>query len=151
MAYKIGYVYPQRIMVTYLYDSIEAEDFVSLTKESFAMMETGTALVHTLSIIAPHTKHPRNPQTIAGLMRSAGNPHPKVGWVIQVTANALHRFVGTWSVQLVVKNARYHAVETPRQALCFLKDRDTTLESLDVDAVLDYFETWKPVTPEPHR
>lgn len=145
MAYKIGYLFPQRILATYLYDTLAEADFLALAQDSYQMMETGDAPVHTLSLIDPGVKYPRDLKSIAAMIKSAGTPHPKVGWVVQVSDHTLHRFVGSWSVQLVVKNIRYHAVTDLTAALHFLKDRDVTLAGVDVATVRNTYAAWKPV------
>ena len=146
MAYKVGYLFPQRILATYLYDTMEASDFYAVAQDSYQMMETGRAPVHTLSIIDPHIKYPRDLKTIAVMIKSAGLPHPNVGWIVQVTDHTLHRFIGSWSVQLVVKNVRYHAVANLTEAVYFLKDRDQTLAALDLDTLHAQYALWKPPT-----
>lgn len=145
MAYKTDYLIPKRILLNYLYGTMDKGDFERLREDSFRLMDLGTAPIHVLSIMDPQIQYARNLQTIVAMMKGTDELHPHSGWIVQVTQQSLHRFVSTWTIQLVYKNVRFHPVDTLNTALQFLKDRDVTLAALDVDAVLADYAAWKPI------
>ncbi len=109
------------------------------------LMDLGTAPIHVISIMDPQIQYARNLQTIVAMMKGTDELHPHSGWIVQVTQQSLHRFVSTWTIQLVYKNVRFHPVDTLSTALHFLKDRDVTLAALDIEAVLADYAAWKPI------
>lgn len=143
MGYKIDYLVPQRVLIYLLHGTMETVDIQNIQTNSFRLMDEGVAPIHTISVIDPHIKYAISLPTAVSKMKSLDSLHPNAGWLVQVSDQAIHRYMSTWSMQIVYKNARVHAVKTLREAVQFLIDRDSTLSALNVEALVSQYEAWK--------
>ncbi len=148
MPHKTDYFIPQRVMITYLYGTVEAEDYTAIQETSFRLFDGGIAPIHTISVVDPHIKYGRDLKTIVTMMKGLDRLHEKAGWLIQVTESSMHRFISTWTLQIVYKNVRFQTVESVEAALTFLHDRDSTLADMNINALLADYAVWKPVVTE---
>ncbi len=148
MGYKVDYIVPQRVMVTYLYGYIEADDYNAIQERSFGLMDAGVAPIHTISVVDPHIRYARDLKTLVSMMKGLDRLHEKAGWLIQVSDNSMHRFISAWALQVVYKNMRFNTLDSFEAALRFLHDRDSTLADMDIPALLADYAAWKPVVDE---
>lgn len=143
MPFKVEWVIPARVYSIYAYDNVTIEDYQHITPIAVQHSEAGEAPVHTISDSRDVTSTPSRPQEIRAMMRSMGTASEKAGWVIQVTPNPIHRFVGSLLAQWFVKSTRFHAATTFREALIFLKERDAGLSAVNLDEIEAAYEAWR--------
>ncbi|MFN8527417.1 MAG: hypothetical protein U0670_02255 [Anaerolineae bacterium] len=143
MPFKVEWVIPSRVYSIYAYGKVTIEDYQQVTPIAVQHSEMGEAPVHTISDSRYVTSTPTRTQDIRTMMHSMGTPSEKAGWVVQVTPNPIYRFFGALLVQWFVKSTRYHSAATFHDALCFLKERDAGLSTMNVDEVEAAYEAWR--------
>ncbi|MFN8527416.1 MAG: hypothetical protein U0670_02250 [Anaerolineae bacterium] len=140
MPFKVGWLIPARVVFVYSHGEITMDDYQYVTPIGAKYVDEGEAPVHTFTDSRDVKSMPRKVQEVIAMMRSMGSSSEKAGWIIHITPNSLHRFGGALVAQWFVKSGRFHAVTSPREGLMFLKERDSRLSDMDVDAVEAAYE-----------
>ncbi|MFN8530166.1 MAG: hypothetical protein U0670_16325 [Anaerolineae bacterium] len=145
MAYHVGFLIPDRILITYMTGTMTLDSFREISQKVFAAMDdANSTMIHAVTVIEPDTEYPKNLQDIIGVLKETrgGAAHPKTSWVMTVTSSAIQRFVASLSTQLFVGRVRYGSAPTMLEALEYLQSRDQSLAEFDMVKIAAEFPQW---------
>jgi hypothetical protein len=131
MPYQVSWYVDQRVIYCRAFGTATIEDIHHLNRETQLHVRAGQPLVHVICDLKGLDKYPTN---IAGMRQSLEQmDHERMGWVIVCGAgNALLRFIASLITQFIIPNVRLRMFDTVQQAVAFLREHDSTLESLPV-------------------
>lgn len=145
MPYHVGFLIPDRILITYMTGTMTLDSFREIARKVFAAMDDANSnMIHAITVIEPDTEYPKNLQDIIGVLKETrgGAAHPKTSWVMTVTSSAIQRFVASLSTQLFVGRVRYGSAATMLEALEYLQSRDQSLADFKMEQIAAEFPQW---------
>jgi hypothetical protein len=135
MPYHYEWLLPKRVIFCYVSGEQSMEEAQQSARELTARLDEGEYPTHYIADLSHNEKMPTT--NIKEFKELASFVfHPNLGWVVVVGMNSsMMEYVIT--VVARITGVRFHPVDTPQQAITFLRQIDSTLDlKVDLDAVV---------------